>query len=237
MNKSLLNIENISKIYQSQRVLQIDAISVEKGECIALIGDNGAGKTTLLKSIVDLIEIDEGYIHIKGKNVKKNEEWKNSTSIFLSSNLLIPYLNPEEYLYFVGEMKNIERQEIDAFIEEQRDFYKDELFNNQKKQIRYLSEGNKQKVGLMSVLLGSKDLILLDEPYASLDISSKKKLSEMISEINNRNKSSFIISSHNLDEVLEVATRIIILKKGKIIIDKPSNAINKKEIQLILGVN
>lgn len=232
----MLKIRNILKSYKREEVLNIEFLNIAKGECVALLGNNGAGKTTLLKSIVDLVKLDQGSIEMDSFQVNKTEEWKNNTSIFLSSNLLIPYLTPEEYLIFVGKARNISIEKIKLFILENKKFYRNELFNNNKP-IKHLSQGNRQKVGLLSVLLAKEGFFLLDEPYANLDISSKKMFSEIVTEILKMQNSTFMISSHNIDDVLEVATRLIIIKKGKIISDTPSTMLTKKEIELMLNLN
>ena len=72
----MISIYNLEKYFDTQKVLAIDTLHIRKKECIALIGNNGAGKTTLIKSIVDLIKLDKGEVHIHGKNVAQNEEWK-----------------------------------------------------------------------------------------------------------------------------------------------------------------
>ena len=204
-NQVLLEVAGIRKNYKNRTVLDIIDLKVDKGECIALIGNNGAGKTTLIKAIVDLISIDSGSVVFNGKDIKNTEEWKKFISIYLETNFLIPFLTPKEYLHLVGSMKDVSIQEMDQFIDEVKSFSAGELFDTKKKYIRELSKGNQQKTGLLSALAGNKELIILDEPYANLDISSKKKLSHLISKINTTKKSTFIISSHNLDEVLDVS--------------------------------
>lgn len=230
---NMLEITNLSKFYGTSEVLSIPDLKIKKGECVLLLGDNGAGKTTLIKSILDLIKINNGEILIDGLHVRKTEKWKDKTATFLNSNLLIPYLTPYEYLCFVSDMRGINRLETNNFIEKNRDFYKDELFNDSKKLIRDLSQGNQQKVGIMSSLLGNSHLIVMDEPYVNLDMSSKDKLSKMIA-LNNEKSSTFIISSHNLDNALRVATRILILKKGRIIQDISPKDYEKEEIEKLV---
>lgn len=232
-NLDFIKFKNIVKTYNSIKVLEIKDLSIRKNECIALIGDNGAGKTTLIQILVDLIKVDKGDIFINNYNIHYSEHWKNHVSIFLNSNLLVPYLNPKEYLYLVGKLKNISNEIVNKFIVNHREFYKDELFDFPK-EIRYLSQGNQNKVGIMSSLLGDKELIIMDEPFANLDISSKKELAQMISKIRIKNKSTFLISSHNIEDILKIATRVLILKKGSIIMDTVPDKIDKVQIENLL---
>lgn len=226
LEEAILKIENLLITYEQQEVLCIDNLNVLKGECVAVLGNNGAGKTTLLKSIVDLIDVKKGRITIEGINVKNSEEWKKITSIYLDSGLLIPYLNAEEYLRFVGKIKNVSKTNLNTLLTKFKDFYSE--FNN-KKLIRNLSTGNKNKIGLLSSFLRKGDFVLLDEPYANLDITSKKQLSVIIKQ-KIKDNSTFLISSHNLEDVLEVASRVVILKEGKIVLNKLSKDITSSEI-------
>jgi len=229
----LLKVNSLTKKYKKEELaLNINQLTVNKGECIALIGDNGAGKTTLLKGILDLVKVNTGEVEIKGINILENEIWKDYVSAFLSEKMLIPYLKVKEFISFVGKMKGVNDLEIKKFIDKNREFFKEESFLS--KEIRHLSQGNKQKAGILGSIIGERELILLDEPYASLDISSKKFLSKKIKDMNVNIDCTFIISSHNLEDVLSVASRVIVLKRGVIVIDERIENIKKQEIEDVL---
>lgn len=229
----MLVLNNVLKKYSGCIVLNVDNLIINQNECIALLGNNGAGKTTLLKSITDLISIDKGQIKILNFKVDEKEDWKKYTSLYMQSNFLIPYLTPKEYIKFIAAVREIPLKNLNIFLENYRDFHNNELFSNQKL-VRNLSTGNKQKLGLMGALLPETKLCLLDEPYANLDIVSKEILSSKIKEIREKQKNTFIISSHNLDDILSIATRVIILKNGKIIFDSPISNVDNYTIKKFL---
>ena len=97
----MINIQNISKIYGTAKVLNIQELTIPKGETFGLVGNNGAGKTTLFSLLLDLIEPSSGSIQIDGIQVNKSENWKNKVSAFIDDSFLIGYLTPEEYFYFL----------------------------------------------------------------------------------------------------------------------------------------
>ena len=230
----MLSVTNVVKSFKKIKVLEIDSLELQKGEIAALLGNNGAGKTTLIKSIADLIKIDDGEICIDQNKVDETETWKDITALYLTEKMLIPYLKPIEYLEFIGKIKKVSKKKVFHFIEQHKEFYKDELFND-RKLIRQLSLGNQQKVGLLATFLGQNKLIILDEPYTNLDISSKKYLSMMIENYNQTHNITFLISSHNMNEVLTVSSRVIILKKGIIINDSQIANISTEDIELQLS--
>lgn len=113
----MINIQNISKIYGTAKVLNIQELTIPKGETFGLVGNNGAGKTTLFSLLLDLIEPSSGSIQIDGIQVNKSENWKNKVSAFIDDSFLIGYLTPEEYFYFLGELRGQNKASVDEFLD------------------------------------------------------------------------------------------------------------------------
>lgn len=214
----MISIQNISKVYGSKKVLHIENLTIPKGESFGLVGNNGAGKTTLFSLLLDLIEPTTGFIEIDGNKVNENENWKKKVSAFIDDTFLIGYLTPEEYFYFLGELRGQTRQNVDDFLKEFTDFFNGEILNA-KKYIRDLSKGNQKKVGIVGAVIGTPEIIVLDEPFANLDPSTQIKLKKLIRNWSQKEQVTFLISSHDLAHTTEVSNRIVVLDKGELVKD------------------
>jgi ABC-2 type transport system ATP-binding protein len=212
----LLEFNNLKKEYGSTVVLDIEKLSIDKGECVGIVGNNGAGKTTAFSLILDLIQSSLGEVLSKDKDVSKTEEWKAYTSAFLDETFLIDFLTPNEYFDFVGGLHNWTKFQVSEFLNQFTDFFNGEIIGV-KKYIRDLSKGNQKKVGIVGALIGNPEIVILDEPFASLDPSSQIRLKKLIKE--RLNEHTFLISSHDLTHVAEVCSRIVVLEGGKLVMD------------------
>ncbi len=214
----MISIQNISKSYGSKQVLGIESLEIPKGETFGLVGNNGAGKTTLFSVLLDLIEASTGFISIDGIKVNESEQWKTKVSAFIDDTFLIGYLTPEEYFYFIGELRGQNKSAVDEFLKQFSDFFNGEILNA-KKYIRDLSKGNMKKVGIVGALIGTPEIIVLDEPFANLDPSTQIKLKHLIRLWSQNANITFLISSHDLAHTTDVCNRIVVLNKGALIKD------------------
>ena len=110
----MITIENLSKIYGSQEVLNIESLNIPTGQSFGLVGNNGAGKTTLFSLLLDLIQPSTGHIMNNEVQVNTSEDWKPFTSSFIDETFLIGYLTPEEYFYFIGDLRGQNKADVDA---------------------------------------------------------------------------------------------------------------------------
>ena len=226
----MINIQNISKIYGSKKVLHIESLQIPKGESFGLVGNNGAGKTTLFSLLLDLIEPSSGFVEIGGDKVNENENWKNKVSAVIDESFLIGYLTPEEYFYFIGELRGQDKTTVNEFLKQFDDFFKDEILNA-KKYVRDLSKGNQKKVGIVGALIGTPEIIILDEPFANLDPSTQIKLKKLIRTWSQNESVTFLISSHDLAHTTEVSDRIVVLNKGELVKDIRTNPETLRELE------
>lgn len=226
----MISVQNISKIYGEKKVLNVEHLEIPKGETFGLVGNNGAGKTTLFSCLLDLIEPSSGSISIDQIKVNESEVWKNKVSAFIDESFLIGYLTPEEYFYFLGELRGQNKATVDEFLKQFNDFFNGEILNA-KKYIRDLSKGNQKKVGIVGALIGKPEMIVLDEPFANLDPSTQIKLKNLIHVWSQDSNVTFLISSHDLSHTTEVCNRIVVLNKGEVIKDIKTNPETLRELE------
>lgn len=231
----MITIHNLSKEYNGVKVLDIEHIEIKRGESVGLVGNNGAGKTTLFSLLLDLIQASSGEIRINEINVHASDRWKDFTGSFVDDSFLIGYLTPEEYFYFVGELSNIGKEEIDTFVAQYEEFFNGEVLHKNK-YIRDLSKGNQKKVGIIGGLIGNPELIILDEPFANLDPSSQFRLKKLIRDLIQNREVTILISSHDLSHTVEISDRIIALEKGKVIKDIQTSAETLEELNTLFSV-
>lgn len=226
----MIQISNLQKAYAGTTVLDITDLKIEKGEVFGLVGNNGAGKTTLFSLILDLIRATRGKVFINEIPVAKSEEWKAITGAYIDETFTIGYLTPDEYFNFIGELRGMNANDIAGFLANFKDFFNDEILGK-KKFIRDLSKGNQKKVGVVGAFMGNPELVILDEPFANLDPTSQFQLRKIIKEIAAGDGKTFLISSHDLDHVTDVCSRIVILQKGIIIRDVQKTSSTLAELE------
>ncbi len=226
----MIEIRNITKTYNKDTVLKIDSLEINSGQTFGLVGNNGAGKTTLFSALLDLIKPTTGEVLNNGINVRTSEDWKTFTSAFLDESFLISYLMPEEYFYFVGELRNFNKDKVDEFLKQFEDLFNGEILGG-KKFIRDLSKGNQKKVGIVAALIGDPEVIILDEPFANLDPTTQIRLKKIIKNLSQKVGVTVLVSSHDLQDVTEVSDRIVLLEKGLIIKDIKKTTKTLKDLE------
>lgn len=231
----MIQINNLVKVYNGVTVLNINNLEIQKGESFGLVGNNGAGKTTLFSLLLDLIEPTRGYIKSNGVQVNESEAWKPFTAAFLDETFLIGYLTPEEYFYFIGELRGQNKADIDALLKKHEDFFNGEILNK-KKYLRDLSKGNQKKVGIIATLIGNPEVIILDEPFANLDPTTQFRLKKIIKELADDKNVTILVSSHDLAHTTEVSDRIVAMHKGEIVKDIRTSEQTLKELEEFFAV-
>lgn len=226
----MISVHNVTKTYGQQTVLNIDQLEIPKGQSFGLVGNNGAGKTTFFSLLLDLIQPTSGHIINNEVEVHTSEAWKPFTSAFIDETFLIGYLTPEEYFYFIGELRGRNKADVNTLIATFEDFFHGEILG-QKKYLRDLSKGNQKKVGIVATFIGSPEVVILDEPFANLDPTTQIRLKEIIRELAEKREVTVLVSSHDLIHVTEVCERIVVLNKGEIVRDIKTSAETLKELE------
>ena len=226
----MIEVKELIKAYHKEIVLNIPNLYIEKGQLFGLVGNNGAGKTTFFNLLLDLITPSKGTVINHEIEVKKSEEWKAFTGAFIDESFTIGYLTPDEYFGFIGELRDMNTADTEQYLAQFEDFFNGEI-RGKKKFIRDLSKGNQKKVGIVAAMMGNPEVVILDEPFANLDPSSQFKLRKMIKDHAAAHKVTFLISSHTLDNITDVCSRIVILEKGKIVKDVAKTETTLQELE------
>lgn len=216
-----LKIKNLTKKFGEQVALSNININIEKNEIIGLLGANGAGKSTLMKSIVGGLKIDSGEILFNNKDITTNEvETKSKIGFLPENNPLYLDMFVKEYLQFVANIHKIPYENVEKVINLVG------LTPEKSKKIKQLSKGYKQRVGLTQAIVHRPDLLILDEPTNGLDPNQIVEIRNLIKEIGQ--EKTIIISTHIMQEVEALCSRVILIHKGNIIQDCPIDVFKGK---------
>ena len=213
-----ITIENLKKSFGEKVAVNIDGFQIKSGEMLGLVGNNGAGKSTLFRLMLDLIKADTGRVLMGDTDVSTTEDWKDWTGAYIDESFLIDYLTPDEYLQFIARISGRSDEELQSFLADFEHFMAGEVVG-QKKLIRNLSAGNKQKLGIVAAMLLHPQVLILDEPFNFLDPSSQNAIKHLLTQYNQTAEATILVSSHNLQHTVDICPRIALLEHGVIIRD------------------
>src|SRR3990167_1158109 len=244
-----LEVSNLSKIFSSrkwtlfgskQEFKAVDNISftLKKGETLGFLGPNGAGKTTTIQMLLGILNPSHGKINYFGKNFFKNRVESLRKVTFASSYIKLPSkLKVWENLDISGRLYNVSNPERSKRIEELLKFF--DIWSLRDRLCGALSAGQITRVMLVKAFLPKPEIILLDEPTASLDPDIAQEVREFILKQKKEFGVSILFTSHNMDEVTQVCDRVLVLKSGKIVADDSPLAlaatISKAHVHLIIS--
>ena len=233
-NYKMIKVSDLSKRYNGTTVLQMGNLAIPKGQSFGLVGNNGAGKTTFFNLLLDLIQPSTGNITSHDIAVNTSEEWKRFTSSFIDESFLIGYLTAEEYFYFIGDLRKQNKADVDSLLLKHEEFFNGEILKN-KKYLRDFSKGNQKKVGIIAALIGNPEVVILDEPFANLDPTTVNRLKKIIKELADNPLVTVLISSHDLQHIVEVCNRIVALNKGEVVKDIQTSEQTLKELEVFFA--
>ncbi|PZO28081.1 MAG: ATP-binding protein [Flavobacteriaceae bacterium] len=232
----MIQVHNLSKTYNNGvKVLNVESLEIPKGQSFGLVGNNGAGKTTFFSLLLDLIQPSTGHIINNNVQVNTSEAWKPFTAAFIDESFLIGYLTAEEYFYFIGELRNQNKADVDTLLAKHEEFFNGEILKS-KKYLRDLSKGNMKKVGIIAALIGNPEVVILDEPFANLDPTTVNRLKKIIKELADDTNTTVLVSSHDLVHTVEVCNRIVALNKGEVVKDIQTSPETLKELEAFFAV-
>jgi len=222
-----IEIKNLSKNYNNILAVKNINFTINKGTIVGLLGPNGCGKTTTLGMILGLIKPTSGTVFINGKNI---ENENNRTKILEKVNFISPYvelpkkLTVEENLKVYGKLYGVNnlQDKISDLMNQLN------LFEFKKRKTGELSSGQKNRVSLAKALINEPEILLLDEPTASLDPDVGDYIRTYIENFASKKGTTILLASHNMNEVERLCNEVMMMKNGKII-DKGtcSSLINK----------
>ena len=222
---TLVSVNNLSKNFSSFEAVKEISFSINESEILGLLGPNGCGKTTTIGMMLGLLKPTSGEVIINGLNVENNRINLLKKMNFISPYIELPKkLTVKENLMVYGKLYSVNNinNRIDYLTETLR---LSEFIN---KKTGELSSGQKNRVSLAKAVINDPDILLLDEPTASLDPETGDFVRTFIEKISSEKKISILLASHNMNEVKRLCKSILMMKDGKII-DRgtPSEIINK----------
>lgn len=215
----MIEVKNVTKKYGSFTAVDNISFEIKEGEIIGLLGPNGAGKSTTMNMLTGFIEQTEGDIIIDGYNMlKKPKKAKREIGYMPEGVPLYSDLTVKEFVTYMAELKKVDRsvrkEKVQKVIEETG------LKDVEKKLIKNLSRGYKQRTSMAGALVGEPKILILDEPTVGLDPKQITEIRSLIKELGKTH--TVILSSHILSEVSQICNKVIIINKGKIVaIDTP----------------
>ena len=215
---SMIEVNQISRRYGSLVAVDDVSFSVGSGEIVGLLGHNGAGKSTIMRMLTGFLEPTSGRIRIGGKDLQQHPVKARSLIGYLPENCpLYPEMRVMEYLCFQAALKG-----VSSSLQEQQALHvirQTQLCEKGTSPISALSRGQRQRVGVARALLGDPKILILDEPTNGLDPSQITQMRQLIR--NTAQQATVLVSTHILQEVEAVCDRVLILRGGKLVIDKP----------------
>ncbi len=223
----LIELKNVSYIYEQEppvTALEKINLNIEPGAFIGLIGHTGSGKTTLVQLLNGLIKPTSGQVIVDGKDIGENK--KGLKDIRRRIGLVFQY--PEHQLFeetvyrelaFGPKNLGLDKDEIDIRIREALNLIGMDFDKYSDRSPFNLSGGQQRKIALAGVLAMKPGVLILDEPFAGLDPRGRKQLTELLKRLHEQQNISFILISHRMDEISYLATRILALKEGHIVLD------------------
>ena len=205
-----IELKDISKTYNNIEVLKNINFSVQKGEILGLLGVNGAGKSTIMKIICSYVKPNSGKVKICENDIETHTKLTKSKIGYLSEkNPLYEEMYVNEFLIFISKFYKEKNKNLNTVLENTN------LKDIKNKKIKILSAGQRKRVGIAQAILHDPDVLILDEPTATLDPNQKNEIHNLI-KVLGENK-AILFSSHIIDEVEKICDRIIIIHKGNII--------------------
>jgi ABC-2 type transport system ATP-binding protein len=210
----MLEIRSLTKRYNGIPAVENVSFRIAPGEILGYVGPNGAGKSTTVKVIVGLLEPSEGQVLFHGNNVIEDlAAFQTRIGYVPEEPNLYPHLSGYEYLQLVGRLRGIKRAILEPKIEEFLRVFS--LWEDRFTPLSSYSKGMRQKVLLSSALMHDPELLILDEPMSGLDVTTALVLRELMQGLADKGR-MILYSSHVLEVVEKVCSRVVILSKGKV---------------------
>ena len=215
-DKHLIEVQNLTKVYGGKTAVENVSFKIRNGRIYGLLGPNGAGKSTTMNIMTGCLSPTEGTVLINGYDICDQPiEAKRQIGYLPEQPPLFVDMTPAEYLAFVAEAKGVSDDLIDRQVKEAMQVT--DILSVKDRLIRNLSKGYRQRVGIAQAILGSPDIIILDEPTVGLDPQQLTEIRTLVRKLGE--KLTVIISSHILSEISELCDHVIILSEGHVVAD------------------
>ena len=215
----MLRIENLTKVYGQHKAVDSLSLHIAPGEIYGFIGHNGAGKTTTLKACCGILRFDDGEIYINGKSIKEEPVACKRDIAYIPDNPdLYEFLSGIKYLNFIADIFGVSKHEREERINKYADMF--ELTGDLAQPISAYSHGMKQKLAIISALIHSPKLLIMDEPFVGLDPKAAHILKGLMRELCD-NGGAIFFSTHVLEVAEKLCDKVAIIKSGKLIVSGP----------------
>ena len=212
----MIEVQNLTKVYGGKTAVEDVSFKIRNGRIYGLLGPNGAGKSTTMNIMTGCLSPTEGTVLVNGYDVCEQPiEAKRQIGYLPEQPPLFTDMTPKEYLTFVAEAKGVSDELIDRQVKEAMTVT--DILSVKDRLIKNLSKGFRQRVGIAQAILGSPDIVILDEPTVGLDPQQLTEIRALIRKLGN--KLTVIISSHILSEIAELCDHVIILSEGHVVAD------------------
>ena len=219
----MLNVKNISKNYGELKAVDNISFNIKKGEIFGLLGLNGAGKTTTFRMLIGLLEPDSGSISLNGKEI--NYDITDRIGFLTEERSLLVKMTVLEQALYYGILKGMTKEKVIEKLDYLLEKFNISEYKNKK--IKELSKGNQQKIQFIYAIINDPDLLILDEPFSGLDPINVELFKKIIIELSEKG-SMIIFSSHRMEHVELFCKKILVLVKGKPVLDGYLDNIKKE---------
>jgi osmoprotectant transport system ATP-binding protein len=215
----VIELREVGKSFGATRAVDGVSLAIERGEFVVLIGASGSGKSTLLKMINRMVEHDRGMVLFKGEEIRsfKLEDIRRRMGYAIQSIGLFPHWSVARNIATVPELLGWARARIDARVDELLTLLGLEPAQYRQRYPHQLSGGQQQRVGVARALAADPELLLMDEPFGALDPITRAALQQELTRIHQASGKTIVLVTHDIEEALRLATRIVLLDQGRIV--------------------
>lgn len=236
---SMIKVSNITKRFNDKLVLDNINFEIEKGEIFGLIGPNGAGKSTLINIMTTLIDATNGSVEIGGYDIKKNPiEAKSLIGLVPQELALFEEMNAYDNLQFFGSLYGLSRKVLKQRIEEALQVTG--LSDHRKQKVKKFSGGMKRRLNIAAAIMHHPQILIMDEPTVGVDPQSRNHIFEFIRHMNQQNNTTIIYTSHYMEEIEELCSKVFIIDLGKEIAygsKEQIKSLSAEQTKVILNLN
>lgn len=213
-----IKFENITKKYDDKAIIENFNLEIKKGEFVTIVGTSGSGKTTILKMINGLKKQNSGNIFINGENIKDKDIvlLRRNMGYAVQGSILFPHMSVEQNISYVPNLlnKNDKKKTKEAVSKWMNIVKLDDSLRD--RYVHELSGGQKQRVAVARSLAASPEILLMDEPFGAVDEITRKELQRELKEIHEKTNITILFVTHDINEALTLATKVLVMDKGKI---------------------
>jgi ABC-type sugar transport system ATPase subunit len=216
-----LEVKNIKKSFDREEVVKNLDFSLDAHKTLSILGESGCGKTTMLKTIAGLVEADSGSISLENKNITRLKAENRNCVYLYQEDLLFPHLNAFENIAFGLRLKKVPKKEIVRRVKAMIESL--ELNGQGQKMPNQLSGGQRQRVSFGRAIITNPSLLLLDEPFGSLDAGKRQRMQFFFKKLSEEFKITSLFVTHDLKEAVLMGDEIGLMKEGRLQVYKDKN--------------